>query len=225
MAFNGKLALNALVKYILGLLTVSLLLFLPAGSIEYAGAWLFIALLFIPMLILGVAVLIISPQLLERRLKAKESREAQKGVVAFSGLIFLVAFVVAGLDFRFGWSVVPSAVRIAASLLFLLSYALYGEVMRENEWLSRTVGVSEGQKVVSKGLYGIVRHPMYFSTILLFLSIPLILGSWWSFAVFLLYIPAIVVRTLDEERQLLQELDGYNEYCSRIRWRILPFVW
>ena len=225
MAINGKLTLNALVKYILGLLTVSLLLFLPAGSIEYAGAWLFIALLFIPMLILGIAVLIISPQLLERRLKAKENRETQKGVVALSGLIFLIAFVVAGLDFRFGWSVVPSAVRIAASFLFLLSYALYGEVMRENEWLSRTIGVSEGQKVVSKGLYGIVRHPMYFSTILLFLSIPLILGSWWSFAVFLLYIPAIVVRTLDEERQLLQELDGYREYCLRIRWRILPYVW
>ncbi|MBR5476476.1 MAG: isoprenylcysteine carboxylmethyltransferase family protein [Bacteroidaceae bacterium] len=225
MAFNGKLALNALVKYSLGLFFVSLLLFLPAGSIEYAGAWLFIALLFVPMLIMGVAVFILSPQLLERRLKSKESRGTQKGVVALSGVIFLVGFVVAGLDFRFGWSAVQPSVRIAASLLFLLSYTLYGEVMRENEWLSRTIGVSKGQKVVSTGLYGIVRHPMYFATILLFLSIPLILGSWWSFAAFLLYIPAIVVRTLDEERQLLQELDGYKEYCSRIRWRILPFVW
>lgn len=220
-----RLAANAAVKFLLGLLLMTLLLFLPAGTVDYAGGWLLMLLLFVPMLILGVAVFIFSPQLLARRLKEKEERSTQKGVVALSGVIFIVGFVLAGLDYRFSWSLFPDAIRIAASLLFLLSYGLYAEVLRENEWLSRTIEVCEGQTVVSSGLYGVVRHPMYFATIILFLSMPLVLGSWYSFLFFLLYVPAIVVRIKDEERQLIAKLAGYKEYCLKVRWRLIPFVW
>ena len=177
------------------------------------------------MLIMGVAMLAFSPELLARRLNAKESRSTQGSVVRLSGLVFVAGFVVAGLDYRFGWSEVSVVVVAVAVAIFLLSYGLYGEVMRENVWLSRTIEVSEGQSVVSSGLYGIVRHPMYFATLLMFLSMPLVLGSWWSFAVLLLYVPIIVIRTLDEERLLRKELAGYEEYCQKVRWRILPFVW
>ena len=219
------IALNGLVKYIVGLGIMALLLFLLAGTINYCGGWRLLVLLFVPMFIFGIMLVIASPDLLARRLKSKEKRTVQSGIIRFSGLMFVVGFVVAGLDFRFGWSSVPQMVIYVAEVLFLISYILYAEVMRENEWLSRTIEVSAGQKVVSTGLYGIVRHPMYTATLLLFLTMPLILGSWWALAIFVLYIPMIVVRIIDEERLLHQELDGYSDYCRRIRWRLLPFIW
>ena len=219
------LVLNGLVKYIAGLVIMALLLFLPAGTMHYLGGWRLLLLLFVPMLIFGIVLVIAAPDLLARRLKSKEKRSVQSGIIRFSGLMFIAGFVVAGLDFRFVWSVVPQAVVYTAEALFLISYILYAEVMRENEWLSRTVEVSVGQTVVSTGLYSIVRHPMYTATVLLFLTMPLILGSWWAFAIFLLYIPMIVARIIDEERLLAVELDGYAEYCKCVRWRLLPFVW
>lgn len=222
---RGALALGGLVKLLLGAFAMTLLLFVPAGDWAWRGGWRLVILLFVPMLLMGVTMLVFSPELLARRLNAKEKREAQSSVVRLSGLVFVVGFVVAGLDFRFGWSSVSGRVVTVAVILFLLSYGLYAEVMRENVWLSRTIEVSKGQSVVSSGLYGIVRHPMYFATLLMFLSMPLVLGSWWSFAVLLLYIPIIVIRTLDEEHLLRKELKGYEEYCKRVRWRILPFVW
>ena len=222
---RGAIALNGLVKYIVGLGIMALLLFLPAGTINYCGGWRLLVLLFVPMFIFGIMLVIASPDLLARRLKSKEKRSVQSGIIRFSGLMFVVGFVVAGLDFRFGWSSVPQMVIYVAEALFLISYILYAEVMRENEWLSRTIEVSAGQKVVSTGLYGIVRHPMYTATLLLFLTMPLILGSWWALAIFVLYVPMIVVRIIDEERLLHQELDGYINYCRRIRWRLLPFIW
>ena len=222
---RGAIALNGLVKYIVGLGIMALLLFLPAGTINYCGGWRLLVLLFVPMFIFGIMLVIASPDLLARRLKSKEKRSVQSGIIRLSGLMFVVGFVVAGLDFRFGWSSVPQMVIYVAEALFLISYILYAEVMRENEWLSRTIEVSAGQKVVSTGLYGIVRHPMYTATLLLFLTMPLILGSWWALAIFALYIPMIVVRIIDEERLLHQELDGYSDYCRRIRWRLLPFIW
>ena len=219
------LVLNGLVKYIAGLVIMALLLFLPAGTMHYLGGWRLLLLLFVPMLIFGIVLVIAAPDLLARRLKSKEKRSVQSGIIRFSGLMFIAGFVVAGLDFRFVWSVVPQAVVYTAEALFLISYILYAEVMRENEWLSRTVEVSVGQTVVSTGLYSIVRHPMYTATVLLFLTMPLILGSWWAFTIFLLYIPMIVARIIDEERLLAVELDGYAEYCKCVRWRLLPFVW
>ena len=222
---RGAIALNGLVKYIVGLGIMALLLFLPAGTINYCGGWRLLLSLFVPMFIFGLVLVIASPDLLARRLKSKEKRTVQSGIIRFSGLMFVVGFVVAGLDFRFGWSSVPQMVIYVAEALFLISYILYAEVMRENEWLSRTIEVSAGQKVVSTGLYGIVRHPMYTATLLLFLTMPLILGSWWALAIFVLYVPMIVVRIIDEERLLTVELDGYTDYCKRVRWRLLPFVW
>ncbi len=220
-----KLALNALTKFIFGLILVGLLLFLPAGSFAYPNGWLFIGLLFVPMLILGVVLLIKSPKLLEKRLDAKEKENTQKGVVAVSGLLFVVGFVVAGLDYRFGWSNVPSWVVITASVVVLVSYALYGEVMRENAYLSRTIEVQENQKVVDIGLYGIVRHPMYAVTIWLFLAIPIVLGSWWSLLCFLPYVAVIVVRIQNEEKVLEAGLEGYTDYKKRVKYRIIPLVW
>ena len=220
-----KLVLNALVKFTLGLVLVGAMLFLPAGSMTYLGGWLFIGLLFIPMLLLGVVLLIKAPDLLRRRLDVKEKENTQKGVVALSGLTFVVGFVVAGLDFRFGWSHVPVWTVIAASAILLIAYALYAEVMRENAYLSRTIKVQEGQSVVDTGLYGVVRHPMYAVTIWLFLAIPLVLGSWWSLICFATYLPVIVVRILNEEKVLERELDGYADYKKRVKYRILPFVW
>ena len=222
---RAALVLNGLVKYIAGLAIMALLLFLPAGTMHYLGGWRLLLSLFVPMLIFGIVLVIAAPDLFARRLKSKEKRSVQSGIIRFSGLMFIAGFVVAGLDFRFGWSVVPQAVVYTAEALFLISYILYAEVMRENEWLSRTVEVSVGQTVVSTGLYSIVRHPMYTTTVLLFLTMPLILGSWWAFAIFLLYIPMIVARIIDEERLLAVELDGYTDYCKRVRWRLLPFVW
>ena len=220
-----KLAISALIKFTVGLALVGLLLFLPAGTLSYANGWLFIGLLFLPMLLLGIVLLIRSPELLEKRLGAKEKENTQKGVVAASGLLFIVGFAVAGFDFRFGWSKMPLWVVIVASVVLLISYALYAEVMRENAYLSRTVEVREGQKVVDTGLYGIVRHPMYAVTVWLFLSIPVVLGSWWACLCFLPYVALIVIRIINEEKLLTSELEGYEEYKKRVKYRLLPFIW
>ncbi len=220
-----KLACSALMKFTVGLFLVGTLLFLPAGSLSYMNGWLFIGLLFIPMLVLGIALLIKAPALLEKRLGAKESENTQKGVVAVSGVLFIAGFVVAGLDFRLGWSEMPLWCIITASVVLLISYALYAEVMRENAYLSRTVEVQDDQKVVDTGLYSIVRHPMYAVTLWLFLSIPVILGSWWSLLCFVPYIAVIAVRIQNEEKVLEAGLDGYREYKKQVKYRLLPFVW
>lgn len=220
-----KLLINALTKFACGLLLVGLLIFLPAGTLRYAYGWLLMGLLFVPMLIAGLVMLAKSPEFLKKRLDAKEKQGTQKGVVAFSGLMFITGFVVAGLDFRFGWSTMPTWVVITASVLFLAAYALYAEVMRENAYLSRTIKVEEGQTVVDTGLYGIVRHPMYMATILLFLMIPVVLGSWYALIVFAFYPAIITVRLTDEEDLLTRELPGYAEYKKKVKYRIIPFVW
>ena len=220
-----KLLLQALTKFILGLILIEVLLFLPAGTLNYTNGWLFIGLLFTPMLFLGVIMLCKAPELLEKRLNAKEDENTQKGVVAVSGLLFIAGFTVAGLDFRFGWSFIPKTVVLVASVILLIAYALYAEVMRENAYLSRTIEVQENQTVVDTGLYGIVRHPMYAVTLWLFLAIPVVLGSWWSFLCFLPYVLVIVVRIRNEEKVLEAGLDGYIEYKKRVKYRIIPFVW
>ena len=220
-----KLLIEALTKFFCGLLMVGLLIFLPAGTVGYPYGWLLVGLLFGPMLIAGFVMLGRSPEFLKKRLDAKEKQGTQKGVVAFSGLMFIAGFVVAGLDFRFGWSNMPLWVVVTASILFLISYALYAEVMRENAYLSRTVKVEEGQTVVDTGLYGIVRHPMYAVTILLFLMIPLVLGSWYALTVFAFYPAIIVIRLKDEEELLTKELAGYAEYKQKVKYRIIPFIW
>ena len=220
-----KLLISALIKFTCGLALVGLLIFLSAGTVCFPGGWLLMGLLFVPMLMAGFVMFFKSPELLAKRLDAKEKQSAQKGVLAFSGLMFIGGFVVAGLDFRFGWSAVPSWVVITASALFLAAYALYAEVMRENAYLSRTIKVEEGQKVVDTGLYGIVRHPMYMATVLLFLMIPLILGSWYSLIVFAFYPAIIIVRLKDEEDLLTRELPGYEEYKQKVKYRLIPFVW
>lgn len=220
-----KLLLNALTKYLAGALIVGLLLFLPAGTFSYPNAWLFLGLPFVPMLILGAVLFVKAPELLAKRLNHREKQEEQKKVVAGSGLLFVGGFVLAGLDFRFGRTYVPSGVVIAAAVLLLLSYGMYAEVMRENAYLSRTVEIQEGQKVVDTGLYGVIRHPMYTATIVLFLSIPLVLGSWSAFVLFLCYPFMIVRRIRNEEDVLRAELDGYSDYMERVRWRLVPFIW
>ena len=220
-----KLLINALTKFTCGLLLVGLLIFLPAGTLHYTGGWIFLGLLFVPMLIAGFVMLFRSPEFLAKRLDAKEKQATQKGVLAFSGLMFIVGFVVAGLDHRFGWSHMPVWVTVAASVLFLAAYALYAEVMRENAYLSRTIKVEEGQKVVDTGLYGIVRHPMYMATVLLFLMMPIILGSWYALIVFAFYPAIIIVRLKDEEKLLTRELPGYTEYKQKVKYRLIPFIW
>lgn len=220
-----KLLINALSKFICGLLLVGLLIFLPAGTLYYCKGWLLIALLFVPMLIAGFVMFWGSPDFLAKRLDVKEKQRAQKGVVVLSGLMFIAGFVVAGLDYRFSWSRMPLPVTIIASVLFLVAYALYAEVMRENAYLSRTIKVEEGQKVVDTGLYGVVRHPMYMATILLFLMIPVVLGSWYALIVFAFYPAIIIVRLKDEEILLTRELPGYAEYKQKIKYRIIPFIW
>ena len=220
-----KLIFHAIGKFLMGLVLVGALLFLPAGSFAYANGWLFMGLLFIPMLILGTVLAIKAPDLLEKRLVAKEKENTQKGVVAVSGMLFIAGFAVAGLDFRLGWSHVPLWAVITASVILLTAYALYAEVMRENAYLSRTVEVCEGQTVVDHGLYGVVRHPMYAVTLWLFLAIPIVLGSWWSLLCFLPYIAVIAVRIYNEEKVLEKELEGYKEYQKRVKYRIIPFIW
>ena len=220
-----KLLIEALTKFACGLLLVGLLIFLPAGTFCYTYGWLLMGLLFTPMLIAGFVMLGKSPEFLKKRLDAKEKQATQKGVVALSGVMFIAGFVVAGLDFRFGWSHMPAWVVITASVLFLVAYALYAEVMRENAYLSRTVKVEQGQTVVDTGLYGIVRHPMYAVTILLFLMIPLVLGSWYALIAFAFYPAIIIVRLQDEEELLTKELAGYDAYKQKVRYRLLPFIW
>ena len=220
-----KLLMEALIKFTCGLMMVGLLIFLPAGTLCYAKGWLLIGLLFAPMLIAGFVMLAKNPAFLKKRLDAKEKQTAQKGVLAFSGLMFVAGFMVAGLDYRYGWSAMPVWVVTAASVLFLTAYGLYAEVMRENAYLSRTIRVEEGQQVVDTGLYGIVRHPMYAVTVLLFLMMPLILGSWYALIVFAFYPAIIVVRLKDEEALLTWELPGYAAYKQKVKYRILPFVW
>lgn len=220
-----KLFFEAIIKFLCGLFMAGLLIFLPAGTIGYTYGWLFIGLLFVPMLMAGFVMLFKSPAFLKRRLDAKEKQGTQKGVIAISGLMFIAGFVVAGLDFRFGWSVMPDWVVITASVLFLIAYALYAEVMRENAYLSRTIKVEQGQTVVDTGLYGIVRHPMYAVTLLLFLMIPLVLGSWYALIAFAFYPAIIIVRLLDEEKLLLRELPGYAAYMQKVKYRLIPFIW
>ena len=220
-----KLFVEALSKFVSGLLLVGLLLFLPAGTVHYTYGWYFIALLFVPMLAVGTLMFAKAPGFLQKRLDTKEKKTTQKGVVALSGLMFVAGFVVAGLDFRFGWSKMPAWVVVAASVLFLVAYALYAEVMRENAYLSRTVKVEEDQKVVDTGLYGIIRHPMYAVTILLFLMIPLVLGSWYALIAFAFYPAIIVVRLKDEEALLTKELPGYEAYKQKVKYRLIPYIW
>ena len=220
-----KLFFQALTKFALGLLLIGLLLFLPAGTFDFWQTWLFIGILFLPMFIAGVILMIRQPELLRKRLDAKEQQQEQKWVVALSGLMFVAVFVVAGLNRRFGWYLLPDWAVYTATAIFLVAYAMYAEVMRENMWLSRTVEVQENQQVVSTGLYGIIRHPMYAATLILFLSMPLVLASPWSFAIMLLYIPIIALRIRNEEQVLERELKGYTEYKQRVRYKVIPFIW
>lgn len=220
-----KLMVSALIKLLCGVALVGLLLFLPAGTFAFTNGWLLAGLLFVPIMLAGIVMLLKSPELLKKRLDGKEKQGKQKGVVALSGLMFIAGFAVAGLDFRLGWSVMPDWVVITASVLFLVAYALYAEVMRENAYLSRTVKVEEGQQVVDTGLYGIVRHPMYMATILLFFMIPLVLGSWFALIPFAFYPAIIIVRLKDEERLLAKELPGYEAYMQKVKKRIIPFIW
>lgn len=220
-----KLFLNALIKFLCGILLVGALVFLPAGTIDYSGGWLFVILLFVPVFIMGAVLLIKSPELLRKRLDGREKQSTQKAVVAFSALIFISGFIISGLDFRYKWTNVSKTVTVIATVLFLVSYGLYAEVMRENAYLSRKIEVQKNQKVIDTGLYGIVRHPMYMSTILMFLMIPLILGSFIAFAVFLGYPFIIALRIKDEEKFLSEQLEGYNEYKQKVKYRIIPLIW
>ena len=216
---------SASIKFLTGLVLVCLLLFLPAGTLHYPCGWLLMAVLFVPMFIAGVVMLFRSPELLKKRLDAKEKEVEQKGVVALSGVMFIAAFVVAGLNFRYSWIVMPSWAVWSAVAVFQLSYVMYAEVLRENAYLSRTIEVQENQKVVDSGLYGIVRHPMYSATVFLFLSMPLVLGSLPSFVIMLVYIPLIIKRIRNEEKVLLNGLAGYDGYCKKVKYRLFPFVW
>lgn len=222
---TARLFFQALTKFLAGLVIIGLLLFVPAGTFHFWQAWLFIALLFVPMFVAGIVLMVRNPELLHKRLEAKEKQDEQKWVVVLSGLMFVAVFVLAGLNRRFLWYMLPDWAVYAASALFLLGYVLYAEVLRENVWLSRTIEVQEHQKVVDTGLYGIVRHPMYAATLLLFLAMPLVLASPWSFVVMLFYIPIIAKRIRNEEEVLEQGLEGYREYKQRVRYKVIPFVW
>lgn len=220
-----KLLINAILKFLIGFVMVGAMIFLPAWTLEYPNGWLFVALLFVPMLILGTILFIKSPGLLEKRLDGKEKESAQRGVIALSGLIFPLGFVVSALDFRFGWSSVPMWLTALSSLLFLIGYGAYAEVMRENAYLSRTVKLSQNQRLIDTGLYGVVRHPMYLATLFMFLPIPLILGSFFGLIPFALYPVIIVIRILNEEKVLTEGLDGYAEYKKKTKYRLIPFIW
>ena len=222
---DTKLFRQALIKFAAGLLLVGVLLFIPAGSLKYWQAWLLICILFIPMFIAGLIMMKTSPELLRKRLNAREEEGEQKEVVLFSGLMFLAAFVLAGFNWRFGWIPLPKAVSYIAAVVFLLAYALYAQVLRENEYLSRTIEVQENQRVIDTGLYGVVRHPMYMSTVFLFLSMPLVLGSLISFVIMLAYIPIIAKRIRNEEEVLEEGLKGYREYKNKVRYKVIPFIW
>ena len=222
---NIKLFMEAIVKFIFGVLIIGVLIFLPANTINYWNGWLFMGLLFIPMFIAGIVMMIKSPKLLKKRLNAKEKESKQKEVIAFSGLMFLVGFICAGLNYRYSWIKLPNLVVIISSVIFVLAYILYAEVLRENAYLSRVIEVQENQKVVDTGLYGIVRHPMYAVTVLLFLSMPLVLGSIISFVIFLVYPFIIAKRIKNEEEVLEKELEGYIEYKKKVKYKMIPFIW
>ena len=222
---NIKLFFEAIIKISLGILIIGLLIFLPAGTIDYWNGWLLMGILFVPMFIAGIVMMIKSPELLKKRLNVKEKQGEQKQVVLFSGIMFVAGFIVAGLNYRYGWITLPNIAVIISSVVFVLSYILYAEVLRENKYLSRTIEVQENQKVVDSGLYGIVRHPMYMATIFLFLSMPLILGSIYSFLIFLIYPIIIAKRIKNEEEVLEKELPGYKEYKEKVKYKMIPFIW
>ena len=222
---NTKLFIQAIIKYALGVLIVGGLLFIPANSFDYWNGWLFMGLLFIPMLIAGIILMIKNPELLRKRLNAKEQENEQKWVLLFSGLMFIAGFIVAGLNYRHRWIEMPNIVVIVSAMLFIIAYILYAEVLRENAFLSRTIEVQKEQKIIDTGLYGIVRHPMYTATIFMFLSIPLILGSAISFIIFMLY-PFIIIKRLKNEEEVLErDLKGYKEYKKKVKYRLIPFIW
>lgn len=220
-----KLFIQAIAKFILGVVLVGLLIFLPAGTLYFFNGWLLMGILFVPMFFAGIVMMLKNPELLQKRLNAKEKQREQDLVVKLSGLMFLAGFIVAGLGFRFAWYILPRGVVIGAAAVFLVSYILYAEVLRENTYLSRTIEVQENQKVISTGLYGIVRHPMYSVTLLLFLSMPIVLGSVYSFFIFLAYPFIIVKRIKNEEKLLERELDGYIGYKQKVKYRLIPFIW
>lgn len=222
---NIKLFFEALLKFLLGLILIGLLIFIPANTIKFLNGWLFMGLLFIPMFIAGIFMMIKNPELLKSRLDAKEKENEQRIVVVLSGVMFLVGFIIAGLSFRFNWLQLPNVVVVVSSIIFVLSYILYAEVLRENAFLLRTIRVKNGQKLIDTGLYSVVRHPMYFATLFLFLSMPLILGSFISFIIFLIYPFLIVKRIINEEKVLEKELKGYKEYKKKVKYRLIPFIW
>ena len=222
---DRKVLIQALVKFLLGAVLLGVLLFVPAGTLAWRQGWLLMGILFIPMLCVGLVMMKKNPELLAKRLNAKEKQQEQKDVVRYSGLMFLAAFILAGLNFRFQWIVLPDWISWVAAVIFLLAYGLYAEVMKENTYLSRTIEVQEDQKVVDTGLYGIVRHPMYMSTLFLFLAMPLVLGSVISFLIMLLYIPLIAKRIRNEEQVLEEGLEGYGEYKQKVKYKVIPFIW
>ena len=222
---NKKLFIEAISKFLLGVILVGLLIFFPAGTISYVNGWIFMGILFVPMFFAGLVMIAKNPNLLRSRLNAKEKQKDQSLVVKLSGLMFLLGFIVAGFNYRFGWYVLSLRSSIIAAIVFLLAYLLYAEVLRENAYLSRTIEVQENQKVIDTGLYGVVRHPMYSATILLFLSMPMVLGSIYSFIIFLAYPIIIAMRIKGEEEFLEKELEGYKEYKNKVKYRMIPFIW
>lgn len=220
-----KLFFQAIIKFLLGVVLVGVLIFLPAGSFAYINGWILMGILFVPMFVAGIIMMLVNPELLGKRLNAKEKQKDQSLVIKLSGLMFLVGFVVAGLDFRFNWFTLPLGISIGAAVVFIIAYILYAEVLRENTYLSRTIEVQENQKVIDTGLYGIVRHPMYSVTLLLFLSMPIVLGSLYSLAIFLAYPFIITKRIRGEEKFLEKELNGYSEYKQKVKYRLIPFIW
>lgn len=222
---SKKLFVQAILKFLLGIILIGILIFIPAGTFTYLNGWIFMGILFVPMFFAGIVMMFKNPDLLKKRLNAKEKLEEQSLVIKLSGLMFLAGFILAGLNFRFEWYMLPTSVSICATIVFLAAYILYAEVLRENTYLSRTIEVQENQKVVDTGLYGIVRHPMYSVTLLLFLSMPLVLGSIYSFIIFLAY-PFIIAKRIKSEELFLEEnLEGYREYKKKIKYRLIPFVW
>ena len=222
---TAKLFIQAITKYLLGVVLVGLLIFLPAGTFLFINGWLLMGILFVPMFFAGIVMMIKNPELLKKRLNAKEKQKEQSLVVKLSGLMFLMGFIVAGLGVRFEWYTLPKSVVICAAVVFLAAYILYAEVLRENAYLSRIIEVQENQKVIDTGLYGIVRHPMYSVTLLLFLSMPIVLGSIYSLLIFLAY-PLIIAKRIKNEEELLEnELDGYREYKQKVKYRLIPFIW
>ena len=222
---NTKLFFEAVIKFLLGIVLVGTLIFLPAGTFLFFNGWLLMTILFVPMFIAGIIMMLKNPNLLKSRINAKEKQKEQSVIVALSGVMFLAGFIVAGLDFRFKWFILPRSITIIAAVVFLLAYIIYAEVLRENAYLSRTIEVKENQRVIDTGLYGIVRHPMYTATIILFLTMPIVLGSLYSFVIFLAY-PIIIIRRIKNEEVLLEkELNGYIEYKQKVKYRLMPFIW